>query len=392
MGSYANFRQLDYFQLDDQFSEDELMVRDTVRSWVTERYLPLAMEHFENGTFPMELVPELAELGVFGPTTPTEYGGAGLNSVAYGLICQELERGDSGLRSFVSVQGSLVMYPIFAFGSEEQKRRWLPLLASGKAIGCFGLTEPDFGSNPGGMLTTAVKKGDEWVLNGRKMWITNGTVSDVAVVWARAADGVRGFLVEKGAPGFSAPEQKHKFSLRASITSELVLQDVVVKDSARLPEGNGLKAPLGCLTQARHGIAWGGLGAAYACFDEALQYTKARIVFDKPVAAYQIPQKKLADMATQITMGQMLALRLGRLKDSGKMTPSHVSMAKRNNVAMALDVSRVCRDMLGANGISLEYQVGRHLCNLESVITYEGTHDIHTLAVGQELTGIAAFR
>ncbi len=392
MGSFANFRQLDYFQLDDQFSEDELMVRDTVRSWVTERYLPLAMEHFENGTFPMELVPELAELGVFGPTTPTEYGGAGLNSVAYGLICQELERGDSGLRSFVSVQGSLVMYPILAYGSEAQKRHWLPLLASGKAIGCFGLTEPDFGSNPGGMLTTAVKKGDEWVLNGRKMWITNGTVSDVAVVWARASEGIRGFLVEKDAPGFSAPEQKHKFSLRASITSELVLQDVVVKDSARLPEGNGLKAPLGCLTQARYGIAWGGLGAAYACFDEALQYTKSRIVFDKPVAAYQIPQKKLADMATQITMAQMLALRLGRLKDSGKLTPSHVSMAKRNNVAMALDVARVCRDMLGANGISLEYQVGRHLCNLESVITYEGTHDIHTLAVGQELTGLAAFR
>ncbi len=392
MGSFANFRQLDYFQLDDQFSEDELMVRDTVRSWVTERFLPGVMEHFENGTFPMELVPELAELGVFGPTTPTEYGGAGLNNVAYGLICQELERGDSGLRSFVSVQGSLVMFPILAYGSEEQKRRWLPLLASGKAIGCFGLTEPDFGSNPGGMLTTAVKKGDEWVLNGRKMWITNGTVSDVAVVWARASDGIRGFLVEKGTPGFSAPEQKHKFSLRASITSELVLQDVVVKDSARLPEGNGLKAPLGCLTQARYGIAWGGLGAAYACFDEALQYTKSRIVFDKPVAAYQIPQKKLADMATQITMGQMLALRLGRLKDSGKLTPAHVSMAKRNNVAMSLDVARVCRDMLGANGISLEYQVGRHLCNLESVITYEGTHDIHTLAVGQELTGIAAFR
>jgi len=392
MGSFANFRQLDYFQLDDQFSEDELMVRDTLRSWVTERFLPGVMEHFEQGTFPMEMVPELAELGVFGPTTPTEYGGAGLNSVAYGLICQELERGDSGLRSFVSVQGSLVMYPIFAYGSEEQRRRWLPLLASGKAIGCFGLTEPDFGSNPGGMLTTAVKKGDEWVLNGRKMWITNGTVSDIAVVWARSSEGIRGFLVEKDAPGFSAPEQKHKFSLRASITSELVLQDVVVKDSARLPNGNGLKAPLGCLTQARYGIAWGGLGAAYACFDEALQYTKSRVVFDKPVAAYQIPQKKLADMATQMTMAQMLALRLGRLKDAGKMTPAQVSMAKRNNVAMALDVARVCRDMLGANGISLEYQVGRHLCNLESVITYEGTHDIHTLAVGQELTGIAAFR
>ncbi|MCC7012149.1 MAG: acyl-CoA dehydrogenase family protein [Planctomycetes bacterium] len=392
MGSYANFRQLDYLGLDDQFSEDEIMARDAVRSWVTERYLPIAMEHFEAGTFPMDLVPELAELGVFGPTTPQEYGGAGLNNVAYGLICQELERGDSGLRSFVSVQGSLVMFPIYAYGSEEQKKHWLPLLASGKAIGCFGLTEPDFGSNPGGMLTTAVKKGNEWVINGRKMWITNGTCSDVAVVWARTSEGVRGFLVEKDAKGYSAPEQKHKFSLRASITSELVLEDVVVKDSARLPNGNGLKAPLGCLTQARYGIAWGGLGAAFACFDEALQYTKSRIVFDKPVAAFQIPQKKLADMATNITLGQLLALRVGRLKDLGTCTPSHVSMAKRNNVALALDVARVCRDMLGANGISLEYQVGRHLCNLESVITYEGTHDIHTLAIGQELTGIPAFR
>ena len=392
MGSFANFRQLDYLDLDDQFSEDERMVRDAVRAWVSERFLPSVMEHFEAGTFPMELVPELAELGVFGPTTPPEYGGAGLNNVQYGLVCQELERGDSGLRSFVSVQGSLVMYPIFAYGSEEQKRHWLPLLASGKAIGCFGLTEPDFGSNPGGMLTTAVKKGNEWVLNGRKMWITNGTCSDVAVVWARASDGIRGFLVEKGAPGFSAPEQKHKFSLRASITSELVLQDVVVKDSARLPKGEGLKAPLGCLTQARYGIAWGALGAAFACFDEALQYQKQRIVFDKPVASYQIPQMKFANMATAITTGQLMALRVGRLKDQGKLTPSHVSMAKRHNVALSLDVARTCRDMLGANGISLEYQTGRHLCNLESVITYEGTHDIHTLAIGQELTGIAAFR
>jgi glutaryl-CoA dehydrogenase len=392
MGSFANFRQLDYLDLDDQFSEDERMVRDAVRAWVSERFLPGVMQHFEAGTFPMDLVPELAELGVFGPTTPPEYGGAGLNNVQYGLVCQELERGDSGLRSFVSVQGSLVMFPIFAYGSEEQKRHWLPKLAGGQAIGCFGLTEPDFGSNPGGMLTTAVKKGSEWVLNGRKMWITNGTCSDVAVVWARASDGIRGFLVEKGTPGFSAPEQKHKFSLRASITSELVLQDVVVKDSARLPKGEGLKAPLGCLTQARYGIAWGALGAAFACFDEALQYQKQRIVFDKPVAAYQIPQMKFANMATAITTGQLMALRVGRLKDQGKLSPAHVSMAKRHNVALSLDVARTCRDMLGANGISLEYQTGRHLCNLESVITYEGTHDIHTLAIGQELTGIAAFR
>lgn len=386
------FQQLDYFQLDDQFSEDERMVRDAVRAWVTERYLPLAMEHFEAGTFPLELTPELAELGVFGPTVPQEYGGAGLGAVAYGLICQELERGDSGLRSFVSVQGSLVMYPILAYGSEEQRRRWLPRLAQGKAIGCFGLTEPDFGSNPGGMLTTAKETPDGWVLNGRKMWITNGTVSDVAVVWARASDGIRGFLVERGTPGFSAPEQKHKFSLRASITSELVLEDVRVPKDAILPGVRGLKGPLGCLNQARYGIAWGGLGAAYACFDEALQYAKSRIVFDKPLAGFQLPQKKLADMATQITMAQMLALRLGRLKEQGRVSSAQVSMAKRNNVMLGLEVARTCRDMLGANGISLEYQVGRHLCNLESVVTYEGTHDIHTLAIGQELTGVPAFR
>ena len=388
----AQFRQLDFLDLDDQLSEDERMVRDAVRTWVSERYLPLVMEHFEAGTFPLEVTSELAELGLFGPTTPPEYGGAGLNNVAYGLICQELERGDSGLRSYCSVQGSLVMWPIHAFGSEAQKREWLPRLASGEAIGCFGLTEPDFGSNPGGMLTTAKKKGKDWVINGRKMWITNGTVSHVAVVWARTEGGIRGFLVPSDTPGFSAPEQKHKFSLRASITSELVLQDVVVPDSARMPGAEGLKAPLSCLSQARYGIAWGALGAALACFDEALGYVKERVVFDKPLAAYQIPQKKLADMATQITLGQLMALRLGRLKDEGRVTPSQVSMGKRNNVAIALDCARTCRDMLGANGISLEYQVGRHLCNLESVITYEGTHDIHTLAIGQELTGHAAFR
>jgi len=388
----AAFRQLDYFALEEEFSEEERMVRDTVRGWVSERFLPVIMEHFEAGTFPHELTPELAELGVFGPTIPEEYGGAGLNSVAYGLICQELERGDSGLRSFVSVQGSLVMYPIFAYGSEEQKREWLPRLASGEAIGCFGLTEPDFGSNPGGMLTSAVKDGSDWVLNGRKMWITNGTGCAVAVVWARTEDGVRGFLVPGDTKGFTAPEQKHKWSLRASITSELVLEDVRVPESAMLPKAKGLKGPLGCLTQARYGIAWGGIGAALACFDEALSYTKERIVFDKPVAAFQIPQQKFANMATQITMGQMLALRLGRLKDAGKMTHSQVSMAKRNNVHIALEAARTCRDMMGANGVSLEYQVGRHLCNLESVYTYEGTHDIHTLAIGHEVTGIAAYR
>jgi glutaryl-CoA dehydrogenase len=386
------FRQLDFLNLDQELSEDERMVRDTVRAWVSERYIPRVMPHFEAGTFPMDVVPELAELGVFGPTLPHEYGGPGLNNVAAGLIYQELERGDSGLRSFVSVQGGLVMFPIHAFGSDEQKEHWLPKLAKGEAIGCFGLTEPDFGSNPGGMLTTARKDGKHWILNGRKMWITNGTVSQVAVVWAKVGDTIKGFLVPSGTPGFTAPEQKHKWSLRASVTSELVLQDVRVPESAILPKSGGLKSPLMCLTQARYGIAWGALGAAHACFDEALQYAKQRIVFDRPLAGMQLAQKKLADMATQLTLGQLIALRVGRLKDAGKVTPQHVSMAKRNNVQIALDIARTCRDMLGANGVSLEYQVGRHLCNLESVYTYEGTHDIHTLAIGQELTGIAAFK
>lgn len=387
----SSFQQLDFFALDDQFSEEELMVRDTVRSWVGDRFMPVIMEHWENGTFPMEMTAELAELGVFGPTIPEEYGGAGMNSVTYGLICQELERGDSGLRSFVSVQGSLVMYPIFAFGTEEQKREWLPKLASGEAIGCFGLTEPDFGSNPGGMLTTARKDGDDYVLNGRKMWITNGTCAQVAIVWAKTDDGIRGFVVPTDLPGFSAPEQKHKWSLRASITSELVMEDVRVPASAMLPGVKGLRGPLSCLTQARYGIAWGGVGAALACFDEALQYSKERIIFDKPLAGFQLAQAKLAEMGTQITMGQMLALRLGRLKDEGTFTPQQVSMAKRNNVRLGLETARTCRDMLGANGISLEYQTGRHMLNLESVITYEGTHDIHTLIVGHELTGLPAY-
>jgi glutaryl-CoA dehydrogenase len=387
-----SFRQLDYLNIDEQLSDEEKMIRDTVRSWVSERFLPGVMQHFEAGTFPMDLVPELGELGVFGPTTPTEYGGPGLNSVSAGLIYQEMERGDSGLRSFVSVQGGLVMYPIFAYGSEAQKRRWLPKMAKGEAIGCFGLTEPDFGSNPAGMLTTAKKDGKHYVLNGRKMWITNGTIADVAVVWARLDGKIKGFLVEKGTPGFSAPEQKHKWSLRASVTSELVLEDVRVPEDALLPNCEGLKAPLGCLTQARYGIAWGALGAALACFDEGLQYAKQRIVFDKPLAGFQIPQQKLANIATQISLGQLMALHLGRMKDLGKLTPQHVSMGKRNNCQIALDTARTIRDLMGANGISLEYGVGRHMCNLESVNTYEGTHDIHTLAIGQELTGLAAFR
>ena len=392
MDAFQQFQQLDYLDLDDQFSEEELMVRDTVRSWVGERFLPVVAEHFEAGTFPMEFVPELAELGVFGPTTPEEYGGAGMNGVAYGLICQELERGDSGLRSFVSVQGSLVMWPIFAYGSEEQKREWLPQLAAGKAIGCFGLTEPDFGSNPGGMQTTARKDGDDYILNGRKMWITNGTCSDVAIVWAKTEDKIRGFIVPTNLPGFSAPEQKHKWSLRASITSELVMEDVRVPASAMMPGIKGLAGPLNCLTQARYGIAWGGVGAALACFDEALRYSKERVVFDKPLANFQLAQKKLADVATNISLGQLLALRVGRLKDEGRLTSQQVSMAKRNNVMLGLETARTLRDMLGANGISLEYQTGRHMLNLESVVTYEGTHDIHTLAIGHELTGLPAYR
>jgi len=387
-----SFRQLDFLGLDDQLSEEERMVRDTVRGWVGERFMPLVMEHWEAGTFPLELTPELGELGVFGPTIPEEYGGAGLNSVAYGLICQELERGDSGLRSYVSVQGSLVMYPIHAYGSEEQKRTWLPKLATGEVIGCFGLTEPDFGSNPGGMLTTAKRDGDGWILDGRKMWITNGTVSHIAIVWARSDEGILGFIVPTDVKGFSAPEQKHKWSLRASITSELVMDGVRVPDEARLPNTRGLKGPLGCLTQARYGIAWGAVGAAMACFDEALSYSKERIVFDKPLASFQIPQKKLADVATDITLGQLIALRVGRMKDAGKMEHQHVSMAKRNNVSMALEAARTLRDVLGANGITLEYHTGRHMCNLESVYTYEGTHDIHTLSIGNHLTGIPAFR
>ena len=386
------YKQLDFFELDDQYSEDELMVRDAVKGWVGERFLPGVMEHFEAGTFPMDLVPELAELGVFGPTTPEEYGGAGMNSVAYGLICQELERGDSGLRSFCSVQGSLVMWPINEYGSEEQKREYLPKLASGEMIGSFGLTEPDFGSNPGGMLTTARKEGDEYVLNGRKMWITNGSVSQIAIVWAKLEGRVRGFIVPTDLPGFSAPDHNHKWSLRASITSELVLEEVRVPETAILPGVDGLRGPLSCLTQARYGIAWGALGAAHACFDETLNYQKERIVFDKPVAAYQIPQQKFANMATDITCGQMLALRLGRLKDEGRFTAPQVSMAKRNNVMLALETARTCRDMLGANGVTLEYGVGRHMLNLESVVTYEGTHDIHTLAIGAEVTGIMAYR
>jgi len=386
------FRGVDFYQTDELLSEIERMVRDTVREWVSDKAVPVMDRHFEDGTFPMDLIPEMAELGIFGANLPEEYGCAGMNNVAYGLLMQELERSDSGLRSFASVQGALVMYPIFTFGSDEQKRYWLPKLAKGEKIGCFGLTEPDHGSDPGNMSTRAEKKGDHFVVNGAKTWITNGTIADVAVVWAKLEGEVRGFLVEKGTRGFAAPEIKHKMSLRASITSQLVFEECPVPLENLLPNSRGLLSPLMCLNQARYGIAWGVLGAAMACYHAALEYSQARVQFDRPIGGFQLVQEKLVCMLTEITKGQLLALRLGRLKDEGKIDHSHVSLAKRNNCAVALDIARMARDILGANGISLEYPVIRHMCNLEAVKTYEGTHDIHTLILGQTITGLNAFR
>ena len=392
-----SFEGVDFYAMDDLLNEEERAVRDMVRDWVDSEVMPIINEAYISRTFPRSLIPQMAELGFFGANLPEEYGCAGLNNVAYGLIMQELERGDSGLRSFVSVQGALVMYPIFAFGSEDHRKKWLPRLASGEAIGCFGLTEPDFGSNPGGMLTRAVKDGDEWVLNGAKMWITNGTAADVAIVWAKTGDiddvsSIRGFLVETDREGFSAHDQKGKLSLLASDTSELVLQDVRVPDANLLPGSGGLKSPLKCLTQARYGIAWGGIGAAMACFCEARDYSKTRIQFDgKPIGATQIQQVRLANMLTEITKAQLLTLQLGRMKDAGTMTPFQVSLAKRNNVDMACECAREARRLLGANGILVEYQSMRHMANLESVYTYEGTHDIHGLILGQTVTGHAAY-
>ncbi len=385
------FEGVDFYQLDELLSEDERMIRDPTREWVSENVVPIIAEYCREGTFPRKLIAQMGELGVFGANL-SGYGCAGVGPVAYGLMMQELERGDSGVRSCASVQGSLVMFPIHAYGTEEQKQKWLPAMAKGEAIGCFGLTEPDHGSDPGGMETRAVRKGADWVLNGAKMWITNGTLADVAVVWAQSPDGIQGFLVEKGTPGFSAPEMKGKLSLRASITSELVLQDVVVPEKNRLPGVKGLKGPLSCLTQARYGIVWGALGAAMACYDEALHYAKSRVQFGKPIAGFQLVQAKLAEVVTEITKGQLLAWRLGRLKETGKVAHAQVSMAKRNNVGWALDIARICRDMLGANGILDEYQTMRHMVNLESVNTYEGTWDIHTLAIGEAVTGIPAYR
>jgi len=386
-----SFQALDFLDVSSLLSEEERLVRDTVRAFVTERVLPIIEKHFREGIFPVHLVPEMARLGLLGANLEG-YGCAGLNSVAYGLIMQELERGDSGLRSFVSVQGALVMYPIHTFASEEQKERWLPALARGEAIGCFGLTEPDAGSDPGRMRTRAVRRGDRYVLNGAKAWITNGSIADVAVVWARCEDGgIRGFLVERGVPGFSTRNHEGKFSLRASVTSELIFQDCAVPASSLLPGSTSLKSALMCLNQARYGIAWGGIGAALALFDEALTYSRGRVAFGRPIAGFQIQQEKLVWMASEISKSQLLALRLGRLKDEGRITPAQISLGKRNNIWVARECARLAREMLGANGIMDEYQVGRHFCNIESVYTYEGTHDIHTLIIGEDLTGLSAF-
>jgi len=386
------YRGIDFYALDELLSDEERMVRDTVRDFVSEHVVPVIAEHARNGTFPMEIVPRLGELSLFGATLPEEYGCAGLNNLAYGLVMQELERGDSGVRSFASVQSGLVMFPIWRFGTEDQKRKWLPQLAKGEKIGCFGLTEPDHGSDPGGMKTRATRTASGWRLHGNKMWITNGTIADVAIVWANTDDGIMGFLVEKGTKGFSAPEMKGKLSLRASITSELVLDHVEIPEENRLPGAKGLSGPLSCLNQARYGIAWGAIGAAQGCFDEALNYSKSRVQFGKPIAGFQLTQAKFADILTEITKAQMICWRLAKLKDAQKATPQQISLAKRNNVAMALDAARTCRSILGANGVLDEYQAMRHAANLESVHTYEGTYEIHTLILGQAVTGIDAYR
>jgi len=385
-----SFEPLDFYRIEDSLETEERIVRDTVREFVDKEFLPVVVKHVrQDGSFPMELVPKMAELGLFGANLHG-YGCAGMNNVAYGLVMQELERGDSGLRSFASVQGGLCMYPIYAYGSDAQKERWLPAMADGRVIGCFGLTEPDYGSNPGGMLTRATRKGDRWILNGTKRWITNGTAAQLAIVWAQTDDEIQGFLVETGSGGFEARDMKGKFSLRGSITSELFLSDVEVPEANRLPGVKGLKGPLGCLTQARYGIAWGAIGAAQACYSEALRYAKERIVFGRPLGSLQIPQQKLTFMATEITKAQLLVLQLGRLKDKGLLKHAMVSMAKMNNVDVALQIARLARDMLGANGIVDDYCAMRHMVNLETVRTYEGTHDIHTLIIGKELTGLDA--
>ena len=391
-------RDGDLYNIDAALTEDERAVRDSVRQFVDERVLPIIGDHYIRGEFPKHLIGEMGELGFFGANLPEEYGCAGLNSVAYGIIMQELERGDSGIRSFASVQGALVMYPVFAFGSEEQKRHYLPKMAKGEVIGCFGLTEPDYGSNPSGMITRAKEQADRsWVINGAKMWITNGSTAQVAIIWAKTGDdtsdkSIRGFIVPTNTPGFKAKDQKGKLSLRASDTSELVLSDVHVPADAVLPKSGGLKSPLMCLTQARFGISWGAIGAAMACFEEATAYAKSRVMFDRPIGGFQIQQVRLADMLSEITKAQLLSLHLGRMKDAGIFTPVQVSLAKRNNVSMATDIAREARRLLGANGILAEYASMRHMANLESVYTYEGTHDVHSLVLGQAITGLSAFK
>ena len=382
----------DFYNISDLLTEEELFIQKTAHDFVSNEFKPIINEHFEKGTFPLEIATKLGELGFMGSALPEESGGAGVSNVAYGLILHELERGDSGLRSFASVQGSLVMYPIHAYGSEEQKEKWLPGLGAGELIGCFGLTESNFGSNPGGMATTAKKDGDEWIIYGSKMWITNGSLADVALVWAKDEDGiVRGFLLEKGIEGFTSNDIHGKLSLRASITSELSMVNVRVPDSSRLPNIEGLKGPLSCLTQARYGIAWGMVGAAVDCYQTALDYSLERKQFSKPIAGYQLTQSKLAEMITQITMAQLTVYQLGRLKDQNKMRFDQVSLAKRNHCKMARDVARTCREILGGNGIMEDYSPMRHMTNIETVFTYEGTHEMHSLILGQSVTGIAAY-
>jgi glutaryl-CoA dehydrogenase len=383
---------VDFFKLDTLLSDEEKLARQTVRSFVEDRVRPIIAACFEEGRFPRELIPEMAALGIYGANLPEKYGCAGVNNVTYGLITQELEAGDSGVRSFASVQGALCMYPIYEFGTEEQRTKWLPRMATGEVIGCFGLTEPNSGSDPGSMRTTAQKVAGGWLLNGSKAWITNGAIADLAIVWAKTDEGViRGFLVEKGTPGFSAPEMKHKLSLRASVTAELFFQDCLIPEENVLPGVKGLKGPLSCLTQARFGIAWGAIGAARDCYLTALNYAGQRMQFNRPLSGFQLTQKKLAEMVTEITKAQLLAYQLGRLKDAGMMDPVQVSMAKMNNVGMALECARTARGILGGNGITTDYSVMRHMCNLESVYTYEGTHEVHMLSIGRQVTGISAF-